>query len=423
MYSWSTGRSRAREHLVAQRPLHGQHGVLTVLVGDLDALRCGRPQPLDDGRRVRRVRHEEDLELAAQVDDDVVDRAAVLVAAQGVLRLARLDAAEVVGEAGVDERRRPRTAHEGLAQMADVEQPDRVPDRRVLGQNTPAGVLQRHAPTAELGELRTEGDVSVVQGRVEQIHGRKPIAGPSRRLTYSGAMVSVSLSTSKPTTARADALILGIRNDDDRDVFAPSLEAVGFTGEKGQVVTFPGGDLTRTRVVVAVALPAEPTAEQLRRAAGEGVRRGHEGVRDVRGRRPAPGRRRRGGRDRRGRRARRLHVRRLQVAEARQGQGQDEGQEGRQAHVRRGAQPVRPPDHRDPRGRARRHRRQGRQRRPRLGQHPARRPPPAGVRRRDRGACRRHREGLDLGREATGQGTVRRHPRRRRSAPTPRRAW
>ena len=114
--------------------------------------------------------------------------------------------------------------------------------------------------------------MSVVQGRVEQIHGRKPIAGRLWRLTYSGAMVSVSLSTSKPTTARADALILGIRNDDDRDVFAPSLEAVGFTGEKGKTTTFPGGDLTRARVVVAVGLPSEPTAEQLRRAAGQGVR-------------------------------------------------------------------------------------------------------------------------------------------------------
>ena len=85
-------------------------------------------------------------------------------------------------------------------------------------------------------------------------------------------MVSVTLSTSKPTTARADALILGIRNDDDRDVFAPSLEAVGFSGEKDQVATFPGGDLTRARVVIAVALPEEPTAEQLRRAAGDGIR-------------------------------------------------------------------------------------------------------------------------------------------------------
>ncbi len=85
-------------------------------------------------------------------------------------------------------------------------------------------------------------------------------------------MVTVSLSTSKPTTARADALIIGIRGDDDRDVFGPSLDAVGFTGEKGQIVTFPAGDLTRTRVVIAMALPAEPTAEQLRRAAGDGVR-------------------------------------------------------------------------------------------------------------------------------------------------------
>ena len=107
---------------------------------------------------------------------------------------------------------------------------------------------------------------------MEQIHGRKPIAGLVGRLTYSDAMVSVSLSTSKPTTARADALILGVRNDDDRDVFAASLDAVGFTGEKGQVVTFPGDGLTNTRVVVAVALPSEPTAEQLRRAAGQGVR-------------------------------------------------------------------------------------------------------------------------------------------------------
>ena len=85
-------------------------------------------------------------------------------------------------------------------------------------------------------------------------------------------MVSVSLSTAKPTTARADALVLGVRGDDDRDVFGPSLEAMGFTGEKDQVVTFPGEGLGRARIVIAVALPAEPTNEQLRRAAGRGVR-------------------------------------------------------------------------------------------------------------------------------------------------------
>ncbi|TXL62788.1 leucyl aminopeptidase [Aeromicrobium terrae] len=85
-------------------------------------------------------------------------------------------------------------------------------------------------------------------------------------------MVSVSLSTSKPTTARADALVLGIRTDDDKDVFGPSLDAIGFTGERNQVSSFPAGDLARVSLVVAVALPEEPTAEDLRRAAARGVR-------------------------------------------------------------------------------------------------------------------------------------------------------
>ena len=131
--------------------------------------------------------------------------------------------------------------------MADVEQADRLTYGLVLGEHATAGVLQRHVPAAELGELRTEGDVSVVQRRVQQIHGRQPSAdalaprGGAAR-PYSGAMVSVSLSTAKPTTARADALILGIRSDEDSDVSAATLDPLGFTGEKGQTVTFPGGD-------------------------------------------------------------------------------------------------------------------------------------------------------------------------------------
>jgi leucyl aminopeptidase len=85
-------------------------------------------------------------------------------------------------------------------------------------------------------------------------------------------MPSVSLSTAKPSTARADALVLGIRHDDDKGEFAPSLDLLGFTGEKGQTVVFPAGDLAKASVVVAVALPEEPTAEDLRRAAARGVR-------------------------------------------------------------------------------------------------------------------------------------------------------
>jgi leucyl aminopeptidase len=86
------------------------------------------------------------------------------------------------------------------------------------------------------------------------------------------AMVQVSLGGGAPTTARTDVLILGIRPDTDRGVLAPSLDAMGFTGDADQVVTFPGAGLVRARMVVAIAIPADPTPEQLRRAAGQAVR-------------------------------------------------------------------------------------------------------------------------------------------------------
>jgi leucyl aminopeptidase len=85
-------------------------------------------------------------------------------------------------------------------------------------------------------------------------------------------MLSVTLSTAKPTTARADALILGIRGEEDKGDLAATLDLLGFTGEKGQTVTFPAGDAAKTSLIVAVALPEEPTAEDLRRATARGVR-------------------------------------------------------------------------------------------------------------------------------------------------------
>lgn len=85
-------------------------------------------------------------------------------------------------------------------------------------------------------------------------------------------MPSVTLSTSKPTTASADVLILGIRNDDDKGDLAETLDLMGFTGEKNQSVRFPSAGAVKAPVVVAVALPAEPTAEDLRRAAARGTR-------------------------------------------------------------------------------------------------------------------------------------------------------
>ncbi|MGJ9411955.1 leucyl aminopeptidase [Aeromicrobium sp. CF4.19] len=85
-------------------------------------------------------------------------------------------------------------------------------------------------------------------------------------------MPVVTASTSKPTTVRADALVLGVRTDEDAVEVADALAAVGFTGKEGQVATFPAGGLGKVRTVVAVGLPVEPSAEKLRRAAAVGLR-------------------------------------------------------------------------------------------------------------------------------------------------------
>ncbi len=166
------------EHLVGPRPLHGQHGVRAVVVHDLHPVGRLGAEPTQHLGGVRGVGHEEHLLVAVEVGDQVVDDAAGLgVAAQGVLRLARLDLAEVVAQRRVDEGRSTRPAHEGLAEVADVEDADRLAHRGVLLDHSRPGVLQRHRPAAELRELRTERDVPLVQRRGQQVaHGAEPTA-------------------------------------------------------------------------------------------------------------------------------------------------------------------------------------------------------------------------------------------------------
>jgi hypothetical protein len=48
--------------------------------------------------------------------------------------------------------------------VTDVEDPDRLTYGRVLLEDSPAGVLQRHLPAAETGELRSEVQMPLVQG-------------------------------------------------------------------------------------------------------------------------------------------------------------------------------------------------------------------------------------------------------------------
>ncbi|MFL6089840.1 MAG: leucyl aminopeptidase [Aeromicrobium sp.] len=85
-------------------------------------------------------------------------------------------------------------------------------------------------------------------------------------------MPSISMSRVAATAARTDVLVIGIRDAKADTGFAAAREAMGFTGEEDQIVTFPAGDLARARLVVAVAVPANATTEQLRRLAGAGVR-------------------------------------------------------------------------------------------------------------------------------------------------------
>jgi hypothetical protein len=52
--------------------------------------------------------------------------------------------------------------------VADVEDTDRLAHGDVLLQDTAARVLDGHVPAAEVGELRAERDVAVVQGSLLQ---------------------------------------------------------------------------------------------------------------------------------------------------------------------------------------------------------------------------------------------------------------
>ena len=85
-------------------------------------------------------------------------------------------------------------------------------------------------------------------------------------------MPSVTLSTAKPATSTADALVVGIRNDDDKGELAASLDLLGFTGAKNQVMVFPSPAGLKAPVVAAIGLPAEPSAEDLRRATATALR-------------------------------------------------------------------------------------------------------------------------------------------------------
>ena len=170
------------QQLGGTRSLHREHTEVVVLVGDRDPGRRGGGQPTDHLAGVRRIRHQEDVVVGEQVRDQVVHYAAGgRVATQRVLRLARLHPVEIVRQRAVDEVPGGRAAHPRLAEVGDVEDPDRLPDRGVLAQDTTPGgaVLDRHLPAAEVGELGAEGDVPVVQRGAQQVGHAGSLPAPT----------------------------------------------------------------------------------------------------------------------------------------------------------------------------------------------------------------------------------------------------
>ena len=162
------------------------------------------PQGIDDGARwclalqernhlvvVRSVGQDPGSILFPAPDDDIVLHPTALVEDHRILRPTRRNIGNVVAKQTPEQRRGPLPFDRNPAQVAHVEHTDALTHRVVLCDHTL--VLERHLPTAEVGEARPERCVLVVErgarrhrekgtpgirGRIDVLGG----AGVSRRL-------------------------------------------------------------------------------------------------------------------------------------------------------------------------------------------------------------------------------------------------
>ena len=164
------------QHRLGAGPLEGQQAHLRRDVPEPDvALLLGDdvvPVLLDVGR----VDDQHHLVLEA-IDGAIVDDPAMAVQEAGVLHLARLQRADVVGGDPVDECIPIRAGDLELPHVADIEDPGMLANRLVLGEDA-RGILDRHLPAGKGHHLRAEGDVGVVergaaQGRVRHMGERE----------------------------------------------------------------------------------------------------------------------------------------------------------------------------------------------------------------------------------------------------------
>ncbi len=163
-----------RQQLARLGTLHREHGTRRRDVGDLELAR-GVRRGLDRGGRepfrVRRVRHHEEPLGLDPPDDDVVDDVRVVgVEQMRVLRPARPDPPEIVGEQPLQRVERAGSGELDGAEVRHVEHDRVFPARAVLLEHT--RVLQRHRPAAERHHARTERFVLRVERATTQRRGR-----------------------------------------------------------------------------------------------------------------------------------------------------------------------------------------------------------------------------------------------------------
>src|SRR6186997_3061575 len=89
--SWEAG---SREHLAGTSAVYRQDGEVPMLVGYRDIGRRSLGKQRDNLRTIRGIGDQKNLVGRLEVNDHVVDNAAVGVADQGVLRLPRADLAK-----------------------------------------------------------------------------------------------------------------------------------------------------------------------------------------------------------------------------------------------------------------------------------------------------------------------------------------
>ena len=160
--------------------------------------------------------------------------------------------------------------------------PDGLADRLVLLERA-GGVLQRHLPAPELGELGAECDVPVVQGRLLQRHGAEPTAAdrapsmPRRRAHRSVGrrrvrehVTTYTLRKGAADKTGADVVVVGVAQDREghqvaagrrgrRRGLRPQVQPAArrrsaFTGKAGEVAKVPTGGAIQSPLLLLVGL-------------------------------------------------------------------------------------------------------------------------------------------------------------------------